>query len=111
MLMARKLCFRLDLLKPDVQARVISKQAKQKSDRDKHCKPRTFTEGERVFAKNLGQGKRWLPVYIISKRGPVSFEIGLHNGQKCHCHQDQLRHREASDNVSEKQSEENTLLT
>ena len=45
MLMGRKLRSRLDLLKPDVQARVISKQAKQKSDRDKHCKPRTFVEG------------------------------------------------------------------
>ena len=56
--MGRALRSRLDLLRPDIQARVISKQAKQKSNRDKHCKSRIFVEGERVFAKNFGQGKR-----------------------------------------------------
>ena len=110
MLMGRKLRSRLDLLRPDIQARVISKQAKQKSNRDKHCKSRIFVEGERVFAKNFGQGKRWLPGHIVNKKGPVSFEIELQNGQKCHRHQDHLRHRATSNSVSEKQSEENTLL-
>ena len=110
MLMGRKLRSRLDLLKPDVQARVISKQAKQKSDRDKHCKPRTFVEGERVFAKNFGQGKKWLPGHIVSRKGPVSFQVELQNGQKCHRHQDQLRHRATDNIVSKSYSEENTVL-
>ena len=110
MLMGRKLRSRLDLLKPDVQARVISKQAKQKSNRDKHCKPRTFVEGERVYAKNFGQGNRWLPGLIVSSKGPVSFEIELQNGKKCHRHQDHLRHRAATDSAAEHQSEENTLV-
>ena len=110
MLMGRKLRSRLDLLKPDVQARVISKQAKQKSNRDKHGKPRTFVEGERVYAKNFGQGNRWLPGLIVSSKGPVSFEIKLQNGKKCRRHQDHLRHRAANDSASEDQSEENALV-
>ena len=51
-----------------------------------------------------------MPGHIVNKKGPVSFEIELQNGQKCHRHQDHLRHRATSNSVSEKQSEENTLL-
>ena len=42
-----------DVLKPDVQARMISKQAKQKGDRDKHCKPHTFAERERQSMQRI----------------------------------------------------------
>ena len=67
MLMGRKLHSRLDLLKPDIQARMISKQAKQKSNRDKHCKSCTFVEGE-SFCKEFDQGKRWSPGHIVNKK-------------------------------------------
>ena len=104
MLMGRKLRSRLDLLKPDaqLQARVLNKQARQKSDRDKRCKPRTFTEGESVFAKNFRPGEKWLRGRILRKLCPVSFLIQLQNGQKCRRHQDQLRHRAASEQPSDK---------
>ena len=45
MLIGRTLCSRLDLLKPDVQQRVIQKQSKQKLDHDKHCKSQSFSQG------------------------------------------------------------------
>ena len=93
MMMGRKLRSRLDLLKPDVQQRVIQKQAKQKLDRDKHCKTRNFSEGERVFVKNFGQGERWLSGKIVSQKGPVTFETELDNGRICQWHQDYLRKR------------------
>lgn len=108
MLMERKLCSGLDLLRPDVQASVIQKQAKQKSDRDKHCKPRCFSEGEKVFAKNFRKGKKWLPGHTVRKKGPVSFEIELQNGQTCHRHQNHVRSRATTD--VKKESEENIWL-
>lgn len=43
------------------------KLAKQKSDRDKHCKPHTFVEGQRVYVNNFGKGERWLPGDIVEK--------------------------------------------
>ncbi len=72
--MGRKLRSRLDLLKPDVQARVISKQAKQKNNRDKHSKHRTFVEGESMqeFRSRESMG--------TSSKGPVSSEMALQNG-------------------------------
>ena len=93
MLMGRTLRSRLDLLKPDVQQRVIQKQSKQKLDRDKHSKSRIFSERERVFAKNFGQGEKWLPGKIVSQKGPVTFEIELEDGRSCQRHQDHVRKR------------------
>ena len=51
-----------------------------------------------------------MPGLIVGSKGPVSFEIELQNGRKCHRHQDHLRHRAANDSASEYQSEENTLV-
>ena len=93
MLFGRKLRSRLDLLKPNLQQNVQEKQLKQKKDRDRRCRPRHLEEGESVFAKNYGSGEKWLPGTIVSKKGPVSFEVELSSGQKCHRHQDQLRRR------------------
>ena len=93
MLIGRTLHSTLDLLKPDVRQRVIQKQSKQKLNHDKHCKSQIFPEGERVLAKNLGQGKKWLPGKIVSQKGPVTFEIELEDGRSCQPHQDHVRKR------------------
>lgn len=44
-----------------------------------------------MFAKNFGQGKKWLPGKIVSQKGPVTFEIELEDGRSCQRHQDHLR--------------------
>ena len=93
MLIGKKLRSRLDLLKPDVQQKVIQKQCKQKLDRDSHCKDRHFSEGERVYVKNFGQGEKWLQGEIVKQKGPVTFEIKLQDGRIFQRHQDHVRKR------------------
>ena len=93
MLLGRKLRSRLDFLKPDIQQKVIQKQAKQKSDHDKHSQTRNFAEGDKVFAKNFRPGKQWLRGKIASQKGPVTFVIELESGGQCQRHQDHLRKR------------------
>ena len=57
MLLGRKLCSWLDLLKPKLEQKVAVKQQQQKSFRDSHCRDCTFSEGENFFAKKLFERK------------------------------------------------------
>lgn len=93
MLMGRRLRSRLDLLKPSVEQRVEEKQRQQQADHDKHCRMRSFSEGEKVFVKNNRSGEKWLSGHILKSSGPVSFKVQLQNGKMIRCHQDQLRSR------------------
>ena len=45
LLIGRRLCSRLDLLKPSTEDRVLTKQRKQKETHDKHCRTCTFSVG------------------------------------------------------------------
>ena len=101
MLMGRKLHSRLDLLKPDVQARMISKQARLNNDRDKHCKPRTreslckeFQSWEEMATRSHCQQER---TSIVRNRAAKWTEMSLSPRPS-------ERHRAASDNASERQS-------
>ena len=93
MLMGRRLRSRLDLLKPSVEQRVEEKQRQQQADHDKHCRMRSFSEGEKVFVKNNRSREKWLSGHILKSSGPVSFKVQLQNGKMIRCHQDQLRSR------------------
>ena len=49
LLLGRKLCIRLDLLKPNTAERVERKQEKQKASHDSHGKLRTFHIGDSIY--------------------------------------------------------------
>lgn len=49
--------------------------------------------GDRVFAKNFGQGQRWLPSVVTEVTGPVSYMVKLQDGRLIRRHQDHLRIR------------------
>ena len=108
MLLGRKLRSRLDLLKPNLEQKVAVKQQQQKSFHDSHCRDCTFSEGEKVFAKNYLKGKKWLPGSIIKKTGPVSYKVLLETGRIIRCHQDQIRRCFIDETVTTK---EQPLLT
>jgi hypothetical protein len=59
--LGRALGTRLQLLRPSILCRVLSKQADQKCLHDCHSKVRAFKEGQRVLARNLREGPKWLP--------------------------------------------------
>ena len=49
LLLGRKPCIRLDLLKPNTAERVERKQEKQNASHDSHGKPRTFHIGDLIY--------------------------------------------------------------
>jgi len=95
LLLGRRPRSRLDLLKPNTADRVESQQRKQKAQHDTKAKERKFDIGDAVFLRNYREGEKWLSGCIVEKIGPVSIVVELDNGQKRHCHTDQIRKRTA----------------
>ncbi|XP_034549867.1 uncharacterized protein K02A2.6-like [Notolabrus celidotus] len=89
MLMGRRPKSRLDLLRPDIEA----KQAKQKEGHDHHARERQLMPEDRVYVKNFSSNstQQWLPGVILKKSGPVSYVVKLTDGRVFRRHQDHVR--------------------
>ncbi|KAI4890378.1 hypothetical protein NFI96_005277, partial [Prochilodus magdalenae] len=87
-----------DLLLPDLQTKMRSKQLKQKENRDGQTKLRHFTRGDKVLARNYGCGPKWIPAVVEDCTGPLSYSVVLGNGHSWKRHVDQLRGRISGDN-------------
>ena len=93
MMFGRPLHSQLDLLQPDIQAKVQGRQEQQKLRHDQRARSREFKCGDLVHVRNFSQGPMWIPGVVIRVRGPVSYTVELANGeQKCR-HVDHLRPR------------------
>ena len=90
LLMGRSLRTRLDLLRPNHETQVLDQQAHQKSNHDKNCKERQFTEGELVLAKNFSSGPKWFTGVIEAVLRPLSYLIKLEDGRIIKRHIDHL---------------------
>lgn len=93
MLMGRKPKAHLDLLRPNIRARVERKQEKQKERHDHHARERQLKPNDTVYIRNFTSSQRWLPGIILSQSGPVSFVVKLTDGRVMRRHQDHLRLR------------------
>ena len=89
----RKPKTRLDLLYPDLNSDVLSKQNRQRQDFDRTAVTRPFAMGDLIFARNYSQGPQWLPGFVIAVDGPVSYVVRLCDGRNWRRHGDQLRRR------------------
>jgi hypothetical protein len=111
LLLGRRIRTRLDLLIPNIGERVENRQLHQKLLHDRTNPRKTFTKGEKVFARNFGTstGQKWLPAVIQEVTGPVSFMVKLQDDRLVRRHLDYLRSRvdesvaqtSRSENVSE----------
>ena len=81
LMMGRRLRSPLDLVKPDLEKRVSTKQDQQKSQHDRHARQRVIQVGDAVFAKNLRPGPTWLPATVTAQTGPISFKVELDNSK------------------------------
>ena len=90
MLYGRKLRTQLDQLKPAIEDNIRRAQDQQKRDHDLHCRPRSFTRGNLVYAKNYGPGQRWLPGKVVETEGSVMCSVELTDGRIVRRHFDQL---------------------
>lgn len=91
LMMSRRLRLALDILLPDVKAKVQQKQLQQKKNHKIKKRLRSFTPGDHVFVRNYSYGPKWIPAVIASSSGPVSYTVTLGNGQTVKRHVDQVR--------------------
>ena len=81
LLMNRHLRSHFDLLRQDLSAQVKQKQEQQKDHHDQHAHLQDFEVGEKVYVKDLPEGKVWLPGTISKKDGKVIYHILLDDGR------------------------------
>ena len=81
LLFGRNLRTRLDAVKPDLAKTVEAKQFEQKGQHDQRSKERLFTVRDKVYVRNFGRGRPWLPGYLLRKSGPFSFIVRLADGR------------------------------
>ena len=82
---------RLDLLKPNLEDKVIQKQEDQKRFHDNSAtKTREFLPGQDVLVENLrNTTPKWITGKIIAKTGPLSYKVEI-DGVIHRRHVDQL---------------------
>ena len=67
MFLGRPLRTRLDLLRPNSQSRVVSKQADQKTHHDRYSKLRCFTQGQTVMVRDFcPNSHKWMKGIVLS---------------------------------------------
>ena len=87
----RKLCTRLDLLRPDVNNTVHNEQANQKKNHDHHCRGRQYFIGQNVSARNFRARPPWSAGVIVERLGPLSYLVQVTSGVFWRRHVDHLR--------------------
>lgn len=94
MLMGHTPRSRLDLLQPDLSAKVKDKQAKQEF-RDNNKKPRAFVVSDLVYGEDFTNSPvKWLPGKVVAVTDPLSYRVELTFGTTVRCHIDNVRLRE-----------------
>ena len=78
------------MLRPDVRARVESKQLSQKSSHDGSAKERSFKPQDKVYVREAGVNSPWIPGMIESKQGFVHYEVRLEDGRLVKRHIDHV---------------------
>lgn len=63
----RRLHSPLDLVKPDLEGRVVNEQLNQKRRHDCHARAGEFGIEQKVLARNFGQGDKWVPATTTAK--------------------------------------------
>ena len=87
----RQLRTLLDLLRPNVEDDVVSKQADQKLQHDQHCKSRELYIGQRVLVRNVRPGQSWIPGTVIERNGPLSYLVQVSSDKVWKRHIDHIR--------------------
>ena len=101
---------RFDLLKPNLEHRVLAKQAVQKDQHDQHAHLRSLEAGQPVMAKNMRPGENWIPGVILKQLGPVSFLVDVGEGRTWKRHIDHLKVRDLPEPVAESAADEDNIV-
>ena len=87
----RKPRSRLDLVFPDIQGRVLNRQAAM----DRHCtvSSRELCCGDAVWVLNFAATPKWLSAVLEERLGPLTFSVRLSDGRVWKRHVDHIRSR------------------
>ncbi len=88
--LGRPLRTRLDLVKPDLQMKVMNRQIDQ-AGRKGHSPTRQLAIGQTVMARKYSGKDKWLPGIVRARTGPLSYEIEVGSNRIWRRHIDQLR--------------------
>jgi transposase InsO family protein len=91
----RRLRTRLDLLKPDVRARMDAANFRQQRDHDRSTVPRSFGPGDPVWVMNNSTSGHQSGE-IVRRTGPLSYVVRIGEA-RVRKHADQLRFRRTAD--------------
>ncbi len=94
----RRLRTCLDLIKPDMRAKMDQANFKQQLYHDRSAKNRSFTEGDKVWVLNPS-GSGYQAGVVVRRSAPLSYLVEL-NGKQVRKHADQLRSRQAEVDVT-----------
>lgn len=86
----------LDLVRPDLERRIQTKQWSQKEGHDRKAKLREFREYDGVYIKNFRRGPSWVPAIVLERLGPRSYVCELESGRIIKAHVDHIRWRAAA---------------
>ena len=76
--MKRSLQTHWDLLKPETELHVNTRQAQQKKNHDHNAQEWDFQVGQSVMVSNIGTGPHFIPGTIIQNLGPVNCQLPKH---------------------------------
>ena len=65
----------VDILKPNVAARVATAQTQQKNGHDRHSRTWSFSVADTVYARNYNGNGNWIPGTIVEATDPVSVKV------------------------------------
>ncbi|XP_043917844.1 uncharacterized protein K02A2.6-like [Protopterus annectens] len=90
MLQGRRLRSTLDLVRPNIRAKVERTQWRQKEHHDRRRRERSFLAGDAVMTRNFSYGPKWIPGFIVKSTGPLSYQVRLNGDLLVRRHVDQI---------------------
>ncbi len=85
----RRLRSRLDLIRPNVHAKLMKRQEEKVMGSQKNV--RSFQENDSVIVRNYANGPKWLKGIVLAVDGSLMYTIELGSGKIVKRHVDQIR--------------------
>ena len=104
--MGRSLRTCLDLLRPNIRAKVENKQLSQKSSHDVRVKERSFFPQDKVYVREAGTNSPWTSGVIVSKQGNLTYKVRLEDERIVRRHVDHVQGRTSSSEEPSQTEEE-----
>ena len=100
LLMNRKLVSALDLIRPNLERKIRSKQSSFADDPTRRIRSELHLKAP-VFIRNFGQGSKWWRGTIVNRSGPVTWLIEVDDGRIIQRHTDHIRLRQDSGDIAD----------